>query len=50
MEGRLMESLTAITQVHLNKLTKNGGELLYSDIGKNTGLEIEGNIPNTLTI
>lgn len=50
MEGRLLESLSATTYVSLYRSMRNGRELIYSDTGKNTGLEIEGQIPKTLKL
>lgn len=46
MKGRLSESLTAKTKVRLYKLTGDNRLLIYHGIGRHTGLEIEGRIPN----
>jgi hypothetical protein len=46
MKDRLSESLTAQTKVRLYKLTRGNSFLLYHGIGRHTGLEIEGRIPN----
>jgi tocopherol cyclase len=48
MRGRLYESLTSETKVRLYRLTSERECLLFNDIGRNTGLEIEGSLPDKL--
>ena len=45
MRGRLSESLSAETKVHLYRLAKNIETLIFSGTGRHAGLEIEGNLP-----
>jgi hypothetical protein len=45
MRGRLSESLSVETKVHLYRLAKNIETLIFSGTGRHAGLEIEGNLP-----
>jgi len=45
MRGRLSESLSAETKVHLYHLAKNVETLIFNGVGRHAGLEIEGNLP-----
>jgi tocopherol cyclase len=45
MRGRLFESLSAETKVRLYRLTKGLEFPIFNDIGRHSGLEIEGNLP-----
>lgn len=48
MRGRLSESLSAETSVRFFSISNGINSLIYSDIGRHVGLEIEGNIPEKL--
>ena len=48
MKGRLSETLTAETKVKLYRKSKSVESLVFNDIGRHTGLEIEGTIPTKL--
>jgi tocopherol cyclase len=48
MRGRLSESLSSETKVKLFRLIDKGESLIFSDIGRHTGLEIEGKLPDKL--
>ena len=48
MRGRLSESLNGETSIKFYEYSKTRDYLIYSGIGKHTGLEIEGNIPEIL--
>jgi tocopherol cyclase len=45
MDGRISESMTSSVTV---KLLNSSGEILFSDIGRNTGLEVAGNLPEIM--
>ncbi len=48
MRGRLHESLTCETKVRLYRVTGRGEYMIFNDRGRNTGLEIEGMLPDKL--
>jgi tocopherol cyclase len=48
MRGRLSESLQGETSLQFYEFTKSGIRLIYRGLGRHTGLEIEGNIPEKL--
>lgn len=48
MLGRLHESLTAETNVRLYRIAGGEESMLFNDTGRNTGLEIEGKLPEKL--
>lgn len=48
MKGRLSETLIAETKVKLYRKSKSVESLVFNDIGRHTGLEIEGTIPTKL--
>jgi len=50
MQGRLSESLKGVVSVTLFDTASGQDSLLFSDHGRNAGMEIEGNIPQTLKL
>lgn len=48
MDGRIEESMTSSIEVKLTD--KNSGLVIFNDTGRNTGLEVAGNIEEIITI
>lgn len=47
MEGRIEESMTS--EINVNLMHKKSGETIFTDTGKNTALEVAGNIREIVT-
>ena len=48
MDGRIEESMTA--QIEVNLIDKRSGQSIFSDIGRNAGLEVAGKIEEIMIL